>query len=140
MKIQQTLDVPSAYFYTKIMESVLYDIKKNTNQVPSAEMLTGFEYQKEVQKNRMVRIKIVKAIKNREYAYETSLPGQVFEASYEIQETQDGKTQVTYHEESKFTDTLRDWNQRLMTLLLGHSRKKRFYTMMKQIEQSYAEI
>lgn len=59
--------------------------------------------------------------------------------SYDIQETQDGNVEVTYEEESKFTSTVRDWNQKLMVLLLGHSRKKQLIAMLDQIAASYTQ-
>ncbi len=44
MKIVKTLDIPADYFYTKVIDSVIYDIKEQTGQQLPVTRLEGFEY------------------------------------------------------------------------------------------------
>ncbi len=83
------------------------------------------------------RIKITKNVVNRAYAFETEMTSGNYSVAYDIQETQDGKVQVTYQEGSQFNSMMRDFNQKLMMLLLGHSRKKSLIQMLEQIAASY---
>ncbi|WP_461213457.1 DUF3284 domain-containing protein [Lacticaseibacillus sp. GG6-2] len=138
MKIKRTLAVPAAYFYTKVIDSVLYDIKQNTGEMLKPQALQGYEYRKPMGKVQ-ARVKITKNVINRTYAFETDMVGGKYIVSYGIQETQDGNVEVTYEEESKFTSTVRDWNQKLMVLLLGHGRKKQMIAMLDQIAASYTQ-
>lgn len=138
MKIVHTLDVPAAYFYSKVIDSVLYDIKQNTGESLKPAALQGYEYRKPIGKA-SGRIKITKNVVNRAYAFETDMSGGVYSTAYDIQETQDGKVQITYEESSKFASTVRDWNQKLMMLLLGHGRKKQLIHMLDQIEVGYKQ-
>lgn len=130
--------MPAAYFYTKVIDSVLYDIKQNTGETLKPQALQGYEYRKPMGKAQ-ARVKITKNVINRTYAFETDMVGGKYVVSYDIQETQDGNVEVTYEEESKFTSTVRDWNQKLMVLLLGHGRKKQMVAMLDQIAASYTQ-
>jgi hypothetical protein len=137
MKLTKTLDCPASYFYTKVIDSVLYDIKQNTGETLKPAALQGYEYKKMVGGKMNARIKITKNVINRAYAFETEMTSGNYSVAYDIQETQDGKVQVTYQEGSQFNSMMRDFNQKLMMLLLGHSRKKSLIQMLEQIAASY---
>lgn len=139
MKIVRTLNIPASYFYTKVIDSVLYDIKQNTGETLKPAALQGYEYKKMIGGKLYGRIKITKNVINRAYAFETEMTGGLYTVAYDIQETQDNKVQVTYEEGSKFNSIARDLNQKLMMLLMGHSRKKQLNQMLSQIEASYTQ-
>ena len=49
MKIEKTLNVPSPVFFDKIIDSVIFDIRKATGKTVSRKQLAGYEYVKERQ-------------------------------------------------------------------------------------------
>jgi len=137
MKIVQTLNIPVAYFYTKVIDSVLYDIKQQTGQSMRAERLQGFEYKKEFSRGHKARVKITKNIINSSYHFETITTSGVYKVSYDMVPTEDNKTQVTYEETTEFKDRMAAMNQKLAGFLVGMKRKKNFSRMLSAIEQSY---
>ncbi|MFD1483676.1 DUF3284 domain-containing protein [Lacticaseibacillus baoqingensis] len=138
MKVTHTLHVPAAYLYTKVVDSALYDIKQNTGEQLKPGQLLGYEYQKPMANGKLrARVKITANVINRQYGFQTESSGGTYRINYELQETQDGGVVVTYTEDSHFNSTLREWNQKLMMLLLGHGRKRQLIGMLDAIEKGY---
>ncbi|MCI1986476.1 MAG: DUF3284 domain-containing protein [Lactobacillus sp.] len=138
MKVTHTLQVPAAYLYTKVVDSALYDIKQNTGEQLKPAQLLGYEYQKPMGNGKLQgRVKITANVVNREYGFQTQSGGGTYQIHYGIQETQDGGVEVTYTEDSHFSSTFREWNQKLMMLLLGYGRKRQLIGMLDAIEKGY---
>ncbi|KRO16067.1 DUF3284 domain-containing protein [Lacticaseibacillus saniviri] len=137
MKIVKTLDIPADYFYTKVIDSVIYDIKEQTGQQLPVTRLEGFEYKKQFARGRRAKVKITKNVINQAYHFETITPGSVFKVNYDIAPTADNRTQVTYEEKSEMKDTLSRMNQALIGMLFGFFRKRNFGKMLTAIEKSY---
>ncbi|KRM73065.1 DUF3284 domain-containing protein [Lacticaseibacillus brantae] len=137
MKIVQTLNIPVTYFYAKVIDSVLYDIKQQTGQSLRPERLQGFEYKKDFSRGHKARVKITKNVINSSYHFETTTTGGIFKVSYDMLPTTDNKTQVTYEETSEFRSPIQAMNQKIAGFLVGVKRKKNFTRMLNAIERSY---
>ncbi|MGO2267178.1 MAG: DUF3284 domain-containing protein, partial [Vagococcus salmoninarum] len=64
MEIIKQMNVPAAFLYDKIIDSVLFDIRKQTGKSVTKKQLNNFEYVKEYSKNSRAKIKIEKHIEN----------------------------------------------------------------------------
>ncbi|WP_262316148.1 DUF3284 domain-containing protein [Lacticaseibacillus parakribbianus] len=137
MELQRTVNAPASYIYQTIIDSVLYDIKQSTGNSLAPGALNGYEYQKKMGKNGRGRVKITKADKNRAYAFETRIGRGTYYVEYDLQETQDNETKVTYHENTLYADKMREWNQMLVMIFLGHRRKRRIQYMLDTMAQQY---
>nr|WP_241810557.1 DUF3284 domain-containing protein [Latilactobacillus curvatus] len=71
MEIKLNLKMPASYFYQKILESVLFDIKQQTGDKLTEAQLPNYSYDKQFGKNRAT-LKITQLIKDQSYHYETT--------------------------------------------------------------------
>ncbi|MFD1429471.1 MULTISPECIES: DUF3284 domain-containing protein [Lacticaseibacillus] len=139
MVIETDVDVPVAFFYQRVIASVLYDIKQATGQDVPASKLQGYSYGKSFGKNKSGRIVITKNILNKGYAFETRTASGTYSVDYDIQETQAGTTHVVYNETSEFNSASQNANQGIMAFVFGRRRKRQFKLMMDQIAASYRD-
>ncbi|WP_179396308.1 DUF3284 domain-containing protein [Lacticaseibacillus absianus] len=139
MQVEHTINVPAGYVYQTIVDSVLYDIKQATGNTIAPGALLGYEYQKPMGKRGRGRVKITKADKNRAYAFQTRAGQATYYVEYQLQETQDNQTKVTYRESTVRDSKLQAYNEMLVMLLLGHGRKRRIKMMLDAMERQYNE-
>lgn len=137
MKISKELNIPATYFYNKLVESVLYDVRKNTGEGISESDLEGVEYVKQFGSKDFARVTIEKLVPNTAYAYSTSTNRNNFNASYEIKQTGEQSCLVEYEEKMVSHGTLQKFNDNLFQFVLGKIKKKRFIKMLEQMEESY---
>ena len=137
MKISKELNIPATYFYTKLVESVLYDVRKSTGEGVNEANLEGTEYVKQFGSKDFAKIKIDKLVPNVAYAYSTSTTRNDFNASYEIRPTGDQTCLVEYEENMISHGTFQKMNDGLFHFVLGKVKKKRFIKMLEQMEESY---
>ncbi|MFW7363513.1 DUF3284 domain-containing protein [Vagococcus fluvialis] len=137
MKISKELNIPATYFYNKLVESVLYDVRKNTGEGISETDLEGVEYVKQFGSKDFARVTIEKLVPNTAYAYSTSTNRNNFNASYEIKQTGEQSCLVEYEEKMISHGTLQKFNDSLFQFVLGKIKKKRFIKMLEQMEESY---
>ncbi len=138
MKIQQKLNIPANFFYRKVVDSVLYDIRTQTGNTISEDQLEGYSYLKQFTKTTSARITVTKLIPDRAYYYTTHSNQSNFEVKYDIEKLSDKEIKVTYEEnvESK-GGFLRQMNDVLVGSILGFVRRRNFKKMLLQIEASY---
>lgn len=137
MKISKELNIPATYFYNKLVESVLYDVRKNTGEGINEADLEGVEYVKQFGSKDFARVTIDKLVPNVAYAYSTSTNRNNFNASYEIKQTGEQSCLIQYEEKMISHGTLQKFNDSLFQLILGKFKKKRFIKMLEQMEESY---
>ena len=137
MEIIKQMNVPAAFLYDKIIDSVLFDIRKQTGKSVTKKQLNNFEYVKEYSKNSRAKIKIEKHIENQSYHFRTSTTRNDFLVKYDIQPIDDKTCQVVYQEEMESFGTLQKLNDAATGLLLGVLKKKQFKKMLTMIESSY---
>lgn len=139
MKVSSTVDAPVSFFYQKLIDSVLYDIKHETGQDLTFAQLTGFEYKKSMGSRGTLRIKIAKVVQNQTYAFDTVAGPDTYHTRYDVVGTEDNKTDVTYHENVDYGSVLKQRNNQLMMILIGWSKKRRMKQMWDRIAASYQD-
>lgn len=72
MEITKTLTISADEFYTQLMNSVIFDIRKQTGKTLTRKQLRKFEYIKEYSKNSRAKIVIEEAVENKTYQFRTS--------------------------------------------------------------------
>lgn len=137
MEIVKELNIPAAFFYDKVIESVLFDIHKATGKKVNRKQLNDFEYVKEFSKNSRAKIKIEKAIENTSYHFRTSTIRNDYLVEYEIKPLNDKSCEIHYTETMESFGFLQKFNDLLLGTVLGFFKKKRFKQMLLMIEQSY---
>lgn len=137
MQIIKKLDVPATFFYEKIIDSVLFDIRKQTGENVTKKQLNNFEYVKEFSKNSKAKIKIEKHIENRSYHFRTSTTRNDYLVQYDIQPIDDKSCEVTYMEEMTSFGMMQKLNDAVVGTLLGFLKKRQFKKMLDMIEASY---
>ncbi|WP_314065771.1 DUF3284 domain-containing protein [uncultured Vagococcus sp.] len=137
MQIVKKLDVPATFLYDKIIDSVLFDIRKQTGKSVTKKQLNNFEYVKEFSKNSKAKIKIEKHIENQSYHFRTSTTRNDYLVQYDIQPIDDRSCEVTYMEEMKSFGTMQKLNDMIVGTLLGFLKKRQFKKMLEMIESSY---
>ena len=84
MEITKTLTISADEFYTQLMNSVIFDIRKQTGKTLTRKQLRKFEYIKEYSKNSRAKIVIEEAIENKTYQFRTSTT-KMISVRYELQ-------------------------------------------------------
>ncbi len=137
MKISKELNIPATYFYNKLVESVLFDVRQSTGEDILEADLSGTEYVKKFSGNNFAKVTIDSLVPNSAYAYSTSTTRNNFSASYSIQALDEKKCLIEYEEEMISHGMLQKMNDGLFQFFLGKLKKKRFVHMLEQMEQSY---
>lgn len=136
MEIKKTLTIPASVFYEKIIQSVLYDIRRHTDKTLNQDQLADFEYTKTFSKNSRAKIKIEKAEKDRCYSYRTLTVKNEYYACYEIQALDDHSCRIIYKETMDSFGILQKLNDTLLGALTGYFKKRQFIQMIEMIENS----
>lgn len=137
MEIKETLKVPTTFFFNKIADSALYDIERQTGKRLNRKQLAKFEYVKEFNKNARAKIKIDEFVENRAYAFTTSTTKNRFYVAYHVEKIDEVSCAVTYEETMESFGLLQKINDNTVGLIWGFLRKRRFRSMLRQIESSY---
>lgn len=69
MEIVKKLNIPASFFYDKVMDSVLFDVRKATGKSVTRKQLKNLEYVKQFSQNNRARIKIEELIENQSYKF-----------------------------------------------------------------------
>ena len=137
MKIEETLNVPSPVFFDKIIDSVIFDIRKATGKTVSRKQLAGYEYVKEFSASSRAKIKIEEVIENQVYQFRTETTKNEFVVRYELETINEKQTKVIYTETMKSFGILQQMNDMLLGTILGYFKRKQFKKMLVMMEESY---
>ena len=137
MKIEKTLHVPSPVFFDKIIDSVIFDIRKATGKTVSRKQLAGYEYVKEFSASSRAKIKIEEVIENQVYQFRTETTKNEFVVRYELETINEKQTKVIYTETMKSFGILQQMNDMLLGTILGYFKRKQFKKMLVMMEESY---
>lgn len=137
MKIEKTLNVPSPVFFDKIIDSVIFDIRKATGKTVSRKQLAGYEYVKEFSASSRAKIKIEEVIENQVYQFRTETTKNEFVVRYELETISEKQTKVIYTETMKSFGILQQMNDMLLGTILGYFKRKQFKKMLVMMEESY---
>ncbi len=137
MKIEKTLNVPNPVFFDKIIDSVIFDIRKATGKTVSRKQLAGYEYVKEFSASSRAKIKIEEVIENQVYQFRTETTKNEFVVRYELETINEKQTKVIYTETMKSFGILQQMNDMLLGTILGYFKRKQFKKMLVMMEESY---
>ncbi|WP_326716827.1 DUF3284 domain-containing protein [Vagococcus jeotgali] len=137
MKIIKELNIPSAYLYKVIIDSVRYDVEQAIGEPIRECQLENLSYVKEFGKNKRAKITILEIEKNKTYKFETETINNTFISQYRINQLSSTICQLTYSEDNLTSNSLQKINDRMFGIFLGYFKKKRFIQMLNAIEQSY---
>lgn len=137
MEIVKKLDIPASFFYDKVMDSVLFDVRKATGKSVTRKQLKNLEYVKQFSQNNRARIKIEELIENQSYKFRTSTTKNDFVVHYQIKPIDDSSCEVHYTEQMESHGMLQKLNDMILGTLLMYFKKRRFKKMLVMIEETY---
>lgn len=137
MEITKKLNIPAPYFYEKVIDSVLFDIRKHTGKSLTKKQLSNFEYVKSFSKNSRAKIKVEKIIDNSSYHFRTSTTKNNFTVGYEIVPIDDKSCEIHYTEKMESFGFLQKLNDAVLGTVLMYFKKRQFSKMLQMIEESY---
>ncbi|WP_071131792.1 DUF3284 domain-containing protein [Enterococcus timonensis] len=137
MEIHQNLNVPATFFFDKIADSAIYDVERHTGKRITRKQLQNIEYVKEFNKRARAKITIDKFIDNAVYGFTTSTTKNRFYVEYRIEPLDSRSCAVVYEEKMESFGFIQKINDVTVGILWGFLRKRRFKSMLKQIEATY---
>ncbi len=127
----------SIVFYDKVMDSVLFDVRKATGKSVTRKQLKNLEYVKQFSQNNRARIKIEEVIENQSYKFRTSTTKNEFVVHYQIKPLDDSTCEVHYTEKMESYGMLQKLNDMLLGTILMYFKRRRFKKMLDMIEATY---
>ncbi|AZP92395.1 DUF3284 domain-containing protein [Enterococcus mundtii] len=137
MEIIKTLNIPASFFYDKVMDSVLFDVRKATGKSVTRKQLKNLEYVKQFSQNNRARIIIEEVIDNQSYKFRTSTTKNDFVVHYQIKPIDEQSCEVHYTEQMESHGMLQKMNDMILGTMLMYFKKRRFKKMLGMIEESY---
>ncbi|EMF0595892.1 DUF3284 domain-containing protein [Enterococcus hirae] len=137
MEIVKTLNIPASFFYDKVMDSVLFDVRKATGKSVTRKQLKNLEYVKQFSQNSRARIKIEEVIENQSYKFRTSTTKNDYVVHYQIKALDDKTCEVLYTEQMQSYGMLQKLNDMILGTMLMYFKKRRFKKMLVMIEETY---
>ena len=133
MKVEKKLNTSAENFYDKMMNSVIFDVRKATGKSITRKQLKNFSYIKQFSKNSSAKIVIEELVENRIYQFKTSTSRNEFVVRYEITPTDENKCLVIYNENMKSFGFMQQMNDLLLGIMLGFFRKRQFGKMLENM-------
>ncbi|EGP5412518.1 DUF3284 domain-containing protein [Enterococcus faecium] len=137
MEITKKLYIPASFFYDKVMDSVVFDVRKATGKSVTRKQLKNLEYVKQFSQNNRARIKIEEVIENQSYKFRTSTTKNEFVVHYQIKPVDDSTCEVHYTEKMESYGMLQKLNDMLLGTILMYFKRRRFKKMLEMIEATY---
>lgn len=137
MEIVKTLNISASFFYDKVMDSVLFDVRKATGKSVTRKQLKNLEYVKQFSQNSRARIKIEEVIENQSYKFRTSTTKNDYVVHYQIKALDDKTCEVRYTEQMQSYGMLQKLNDMILGTMLMYFKKRRFKKMLVMIEETY---
>lgn len=133
MKVEKKLNTSAENFYDKMMNSVIFDIRKATGKTITRKQLKNFSYVKQFTKNSSAKIAIEELVENRIYQFKTSTSRNEFVVRYEIEPIDENRCYVSYNENMKSFGFMQQMNDMLLGIMLGFFRKRQFGKMLENM-------
>lgn len=137
MEIKQTLNVPAKYLWHKIIESVLYDARRQTGKPLQETQLAGLKYTKTFANHQQATLQILTLEPNQEYAYTTITSRNAYTVRYALTAVDAEHTTLVYTEKIDSKGGLQRANDILTSFLLGWGRKRNFKKMLAKMTEEY---
>ncbi|EOL48956.1 hypothetical protein RV11_GL002223 [Enterococcus phoeniculicola] len=137
MEIVKKLNIPAEFFFDKVVDSVIFDIRKATGKSVTRKQLRNYEYVKQFSKDSRARIKIEKFVENQSYHFRTSTTRNSYVVQYEVRPIDEKSCEVHYSETMESFGFIQKANDFLLGIALGFFKKRQFKKMLTMIEESY---
>lgn len=137
MEVSTTLNVSAEYLFSRLVDTVVYDARKETGRSVSVDELENMSYRTHVDKQTRARILITKLVRNRSYHYRVETAQTVFSAGYDLVELAADKVRVTYTESLLQKDPVLRFKARAAERCLGWLRRHNFIRILKNFEVGY---
>lgn len=139
MEIVRKMNVPAAFLYKTIIDSVLSDIHTQTGKKVSEKQLKGYEYVKTFTKNSKATIRIEEITSNQSYQYRTTSNKNDFLVAYEIRPLTEDSCELHYTEKMESYGYMQKLNDAFIGIVWSPLKKRRFKEMLKQMEVVYVQ-
>lgn len=139
MKAKVVANVPAKYFFNKITDSVIEDIKQQTGTVLSRSQLKNFSFDKKFANGQYGKLEVTDYEDDKIYAYEMHSGKNYHKVKYVIKALGEKKSELTYVEHVSGNTSTVDLNNKLTGFILGWVRRKRLKQMGKKIEEYYQQ-
>ncbi|APT18248.1 hypothetical protein FC62_GL000793 [Amylolactobacillus amylotrophicus DSM 20534] len=139
MRAKVVANVPAKYFFNKITESVIEDIKQQTGTVLSRSQLKDFSFDKKFANGQYGKLEVTDFKDDELYAYEMHSGKNAHKVSYRIKPLGEKKSELSYVEHVSGSSATVDLNNKLTGFILGWVRRKRLKQMGKKIEEFYQQ-
>ena len=137
MELTKKLNIPASFFYDKVMDSVLFDVRKATGKSITRKQLNNFEYVKVFSKSSRARIRIEEVIENQSYKFRTSTTKNDFVVHYQIKPIDDSSCEIRYTEQMTSHGVLQKLNDMVLGTILMYFKRRQFKKMLTMIEETY---
>ena len=138
MKIEYTLNVTQQEFYDYLMQSLIIDIFKNTEEFYLKENIhPGYIYKKQIKdKHGKKYDAIVEIMDIKEpFIYESKISVGSNSNIIKYECIQEDKTKVIYSEDMKSEKKINDMNYKIMSMLLKKSYQKKMNRLIMDMER-----
>ncbi|MDR2832347.1 MAG: DUF3284 domain-containing protein [Streptococcaceae bacterium] len=137
MIIIRDVNAPASFVFTKLIDSSLYDIKKQTNKRLTWKQLKNFEYVKTFSRHQKARITILDVVENEKYSFKTSTTSNEYVTTYTIEPKTDVSCKVTCEETKTSHGFMQKLNDTVVGLILGRSKKKQIKAILDEMGKQY---
>ncbi|MDR0922066.1 MAG: DUF3284 domain-containing protein [Lactobacillales bacterium] len=139
MEIKRKVNAPAAFIFDKIIDSALFDIRKQTQKSLTRKQLQGFEYVKIFDSKRRAKIKIVEVKTNEIYSIETSTTKNTFKTTYTIQPIDELNCEITCTETMESHGFIQKANDMVLGTLVGWLKKRQIKVMLDAMATAYSK-
>lgn len=133
MKVEKNLNISAEKFFDKMMDSVIFDVRKATRKNITRKQLKNLSYVKQFSKNSSAKITIEELVENQIYQFKTSTSRNEFVVRYEITPINDKTCKVSYNENMQSFGFMQQMNDMILGIMLGFFRKRQFGKMLENM-------
>lgn len=140
MELKQVVEVPVEHFYDVLINSAVHDIERYAGKKISPAELNGFSYVKTYENGSSASILITDQNLHSVYGFQTSTRQRTYDSKYQLESLEGNKScQIIYTEELTSEGKLQQLNDRIMSILLQRTKKKRMKALFQAIENDYQQ-
>ncbi|GAF40386.1 hypothetical protein FC83_GL000728 [Agrilactobacillus composti DSM 18527 = JCM 14202] len=137
MELKQVLKIPATFFYSMIINPVLYDASRYTGHRVRVDQLQGMQYTRKTSENNDDKITITKVIPNRNYTYTSEIGSAKTAVSYVLKPIDAESFQLIYSEKTAATSLWDRSKEKVRQFMSDNLRKRNLRRIWNQIEESY---
>jgi len=137
MIITKEVSAPATFVFEKLIDSSLFDIRKQTGKKLTLKQMNGFEYVKTFSKNQKAKIKIVDVVENEKYSFSTSTTVSEYTTTYSIEPKTQDTCVVTCSEEKVSQGFFQNMNDMVVGFVLGRMKKKQIIAIFDEMGKQY---